>query len=294
MNVFKAFLVSRSEKHLQKYRGARGHMRAEFLNAYNLYLPDIEQCYAHAGYWHGTGRYQYYHARTSRYEDADAQRVRPIFESILDAGALTTHAQESWVSYDGQDLKTVSVAPTRMHARLYAHIHLQEGVWLEYIFGGTRFWIGFFIFLFLASLQLSRKAHSKKQARVRISLLSRNFYKYGRVWASAVCNLDKYKILPIWRIYDLRSDIAGNYGVLFGIKREAIQDDGVFPLVKNLELRINRAIQLSDMTHVEVPLENVEETKRLLLKKKISLPVIPLEFGELYCSQFPLTQIVHV
>jgi hypothetical protein len=292
MNVLERFLISQSERHLQKYRGAQGRLRSDFLEQYHAYLPEIERQYARAGYWHGTGRYQYGRAREARDTKVDTHTVVNVLESIVDAGGLEARHQERWVTYNGKDVETVSVAPTRMHARLYSHIHLREGVWLEYVFGGTRFWVGFFVFLGI--LALSKKSNPERRAEIKLSLLITHMLAYGRTWAGAVCNLDKYIILPIWRIYDLRSDIEGNHGVLFGIKHEAIRGDGVFTLVKNLEVRIDRPLGLNDMTHVEVPLEHVEETKLLLEQKNISLPVIPLEFGELYCSQFPLTHLVHV
>lgn len=291
MNLFERVLFSRSEKHLRKYRDATKYMRADFLSQYYLYLPDIERCYKRAGYWHGTGRYHYHHANDSRYEEADAQRVVHVLESILDGGALTRH-QDLWVKYEGQFKKTVSVAPSRMHARLYAHIHLRDGVWLEYVFGGTRFWMGFFVFL--ATFQLLARFTREERAFIQWTIFNKNTLKHARTWGSAIRNLSEFKFLPLWRAYDLRSDIAGNHAVLFGIKRDAIQGDGVLPTIKKLEVRVDHIIKLSDMTHVEVPLENVEETKQLFALKKISLPVIPLEFGELYCSQLPLTKLVYV
>jgi len=291
MDLPERLLVSRSEKHLRKYRDAAKHMRAEFLHQYYSYLPEIERCYERAGYWHGTGRYHHYHADDSRYQNVDMKRVVDVLESILEEGALTKHT-DLWVKFHGQLKKTVSVAPSRMHARLYAHIHLREGVWLEYVFGGTRFWMGFFVLL--ASWQIFAKSSQEERRFAKWTILNRNLFKQVRAWGSAVCNLDRYKILPFWRAYDLRSDIAENYGILFGIKREAIQGDGMLPFIKRLEIRIEQEITLADMTHVEVPLENVEETKRMLVSKKIPLPVIPLEFGELYCSQFPLTKLARV
>lgn len=292
MNLFEQFLISRSERHLKKYRESAKRTSTEFLQQYNSYLPDIERVYTHASYWHGTGKYQYRHARGSRIEKIETPGVVNVLESILNSGALETHIQEHWVTHDGGLKETVSLAPTRMHARLYSHIHLREGVLLEYVFGGTRFWMGFFIFL--AILQFSKKSSLDKWTSIHVMMFSKNFLSYARVWASAVCNLDKYSFLPLWKAYDLRSDIAGNHGILFGIKDEATQGSNMFTLSKNLEVRVDRAIKLNDMTHIEVPRENVEETKQLFARKNISLPIIPLEFGEMYCSQFPLIQLAHV
>jgi hypothetical protein len=290
MDLLKRFLVSRSEKHLQKYRDAAKDVRPEFLQEYLSYAPLIEKCYAQAGYWHGTGHYHYHHAGDSRYEGVDAKRVTNVFESILKEGALTKH-QDLWVRVDGQFRETVSVAPSRMHARLYAHIHLREGVWLEYVFGGTKFWTGFFIFL--AAMEILPQLGKEERAFIRQTAFSRYFLKHARTWASAICNLDKYAILPFWRAYDLRSDIAGNHAILFGIKRSAIPNEGILPFMKGVEVRVDTTVSLGDMTHIEVPLAHVPEIRRLLAINNSSLPVIPLEFGELYCSQFPLTKLAY-
>lgn len=290
MDLIERLLVSRSEKHLQKYRDAAKCARVDFLRQYHSYLPEIESCYQLAEYWHGTGRYHHYHAGHSRYEGVDTNRVVNVLESILEDGALTQH-EDPWVRFGGQLKKTISLAPSRMNARLYAHIHLREGVWLEYVFGGTRFWWG--LFVMLALWKIFTKRDEKERGFVKLVLFNKNFLKHIRAWGNAVHRLERYPILPLWRVYDLRSDISDNYGVLFGIKREAVQG-GLVPFVKGLETRVEHEIKLDDMTHIEVPLENVEETKRMFAAKNVFLPVIPMEFGELYCSQFPLKKLVHI
>ena len=115
-----------------------------------------------------------------------------------------------------------------------------------------------------------------------------------RNWASAVCNLKKHKTIPFWRAYDLRSDIEGNYAILFGIKREAVDGRGVMPFLQRMEVRIHGAVPFERFTHVEVPQEHIENVRTFLEKNNIGLPVIPLEFGELYSSQFPLAELAHV
>lgn len=291
MDLAERFLVSRSEKHLQKYRGATQGLDPYFLQQYQEFLPEIERCYERAGYWHGTGRYHYQHASSSRYEGVNTERVVNVLESILEQGALTQHT-DLWVKFDGQIKKTISLAPSRMHARLFAHIHLREGVWLKYVFGGTRFWMGFFIFL--ALWQVFIKGTKKGRGTATLALVSTKSLQHIRAWASAICRLEKYRILPLWRAYDFRSDIQENYGVLFGIAHNAVKGEGLIPFTKGLETRVEHNIKLSEVTHIEVPLENFDETKRILAARKVTLPVIPLEFGELYCSQFPLTQLVRL
>jgi len=264
-------------------------MQAELRDKYVEYLPQIEKCYKAAGYWHGTGRYHYRHAEDSRYEGAGKGEVTDVLASIIIKEGLTAH-EDLWITIDGQHKKTVSVAPLRMHARLFAHIHLREGVWLPYVFGGTRFWMG--IIIVLATKELIFTLHGKGRKLLRQSLFARSSLRNFRTWGSALRRLDEFKVLPLWRAYDLRSDIAGNYSILFGIKKSAI-NNGLVPFIEKLEVRVPGPVTLADMTHLEVPLENVEETKRVLRERNVSLPVIPLEFSEIYCSQFPLQKLIY-
>jgi hypothetical protein len=289
MSVFENLILDHGEKHLAKYRQSAVYARAEFLREYESYLPEIQRYYTEAGFWHGTGHYHYLNANDSRYENAAKDRVLNIFESILAKGGLSNH-EDLWYN-DGQSIKTVSVAPLRMHARMYAHIHLLEGVWLKYVFGGTRFWMG--IFIALAAKELCTKLTKQKRSFLKQALFNKKSFRSFRIWASAVRNCDEFRILPLWRAYDLRSDIPGNHAVLFGIKRSAIQGEGVIPFIKNFEIRVARSISLDEMTHVEVPIENVAAIKKLLETNGVRLPVVPLEFGELYCAQFPFQKLVY-
>ncbi len=289
MRILEEFVLTRSERHLERYRNAARGIRVGFREEYESFLPQIERSYREAGYWHGTGRYHYWRRGDARYKIVGADSMADVVESILRNRAITSH-QDLWTATKEQHGATVSVAPSRMHARLYAHAHLRDGVWLEYVFGGTRFWMGYFLALMGQDLFFTQ-SRAERQLISRI-VFNRSSLQHFRTWASSIRNLDQYRILPLWRAYDLRSDIPGNYAVLFGIKRSAIHGDGVLPCLKKVEIRIDRPISLDDVTHVEVPFANVEETRALLATHAMSLPVIPLEFGELYCSQFPLSSLV--
>ncbi|HEV7449339.1 MAG TPA: hypothetical protein VGP13_02240 [Candidatus Paceibacterota bacterium] len=292
MSLIERLILSRAEKHLAQYRSDAIRARSEFLHEYMSYLPTIKRCYSHAGYWHGTGRYHYGHSADSRYEGMGGGEVTDVLGSIVVQDGLTGH-QDLWITPDGQSKETISVAPSRMHARMFAHIHLYQGVWLPYIFGGTRFWMG--IIIALAAKELVFTWQGKGWMLLRQALFTRSSLQNFRTWGSALRKLDGLKVLPLlWRAYDFRSDIAGNYSILFGIKRSAVDNRGLAPFIKNLEVRVPGPVLLADMTHIEVPLENVEETRRMLDENNILLPVIPLEFSEIYCSQFSLQKLMYV
>jgi hypothetical protein len=279
-------IFSRSEKHLMSYRQQAAHVEAELKEEYASFLPQIQECYKSAAYWHGTGRYRYHHPDDSRYEGVHTATVVDVLNSIIEQHALTGHP-DLWLQEGG---KTVSVAPSRMHARLYAHIHLREGVWLKYVFGGTRFWMS--LFFILAVWDFMSEFNRGKWQFVRKTLLSRLFLKHARTWASSVRHLDS-GLLPFWRAYDLRSDIPTNHAMLFGIKKSAAEGAGTLPFFQWAETRVPGGISLEYFSHVEVPKENLAQVKSLFAEKNITLPVIPLEFGELYCSRISLADLVH-
>ena len=45
-------------------------------------------------------------------------------------------------------------------------------------------------------------------------------------------------------------------------------------------------------THIEVPLAHVVKTEKFLLEKGITLPVLPMEYGELVSSKMPLKKLL--
>ena len=276
---------------MEPYRRRAEELRLELENEYLSYLPILEECYSSASYWHGTGHYHYYHSNDSRYGTVDTTRTVDVLASIINHKGLTGH-QDLWVVVGGKTLKTISLAPSRMHARLYAHIHLRDGVWLQYVFGGTRFWMSIFV-LVAAQELLSHLGHSQR-AFIKQTVFNASTLHHARTWASAIRNLEEYKVLPFWRAYDLRSDIVGNHPILFGIKKEAVQGDGVVPFLRKVEVRTHGPISFEHFTHVEVPQEHVGSVRTLFLQKGISMPVIPLEFGELYCSRIPMSKLIYV
>jgi hypothetical protein len=44
-------------------------------------------------------------------------------------------------------------------------------------------------------------------------------------------------------------------------------------------------------THFEVPLQHVNETESILKQHNVSLPVIPMEFGDIYLADKPLKEL---
>lgn len=291
MNLLRNLLLRHGERHLQKYRKQANSIGSNFREEYLSYVPIIESCYTRAAYWHGTGLYHHQHPGDTRYR-TDTKQITNVLDSILSRG-IHGH-KDLWVADDDRLSKTVSLAPSRMHARVYAHIHLREGVWLPYVFGGTRFWMGFFVFFGLWDVLSQVGKGTWEWTFLKQSTLSRKYLNHARTWANAIRDTGDYKILPVWRAYDLRSDIEGNHPILFGIAKDPGLESKLIPFLKRVEVRVAGDVPLESLTHLEVPLAHVNSVKQILAEKKVSLPVIPLEFGELYCSQFPVAQLAHV
>lgn len=271
------------------YRHKAAHVSEQLKHRYQSYLPDMQRHYTEATYWHGTGRYHYYHPSDSRYEGVASGQVVDVLESIVADGGLAAH-QDLWVRINGKFLKTVSLSPTRMHSRLFAHVHLCDGEWLEYVFGGTRFWTGIFFALVAKELMLHR--NSNQRSFVKQAMFKGSFFQNAYTWGRALRRDSNFP--PVWKAYNLRSDIAGNHPILFGLKKEAAPTDSTIPFLWQMEVRVPGLISLKDFTHVEVPQARVKEVRSFLARKNISLPVIPLEVAELHCSRMRLSQLIYV
>ena len=89
------------------------------------------------------------------------------------------------------------------------------------------------------------------------------------------------------------SDIPGNYPLLFGIAGNDLDLVGTIPLVHAVEARSLSPVRLENITHLEVPLANVEETRKLLNEKDIQVPVIPLEYADAHMSGIALQELAY-
>jgi hypothetical protein len=90
----------------------------------------------------------------------------------------------------------------------------------------------------------------------------------------------------------IRTDILNNYPLLFGIKDENLVFRDTDAKYLAYEKRVSQPITIPSFTHVEVPYEKVEETKQGFEQDDISLPVLPLEFGEQYCRNFSFVTLM--
>ncbi len=253
-------------------------------NKYLNYLPLLEKCYRSAYYWHGTGRYHYKLKGTSKYEGIDHSQTDDVLESIIDTGGIIPK-YDPYINVNGSPGESISLTPYRMCARGYALFNMFEKTDLQYIYGSSKFWYYFLITLQILEwgffLTFKKALRIEKNKRIAATDKYQAWFKTFR----------KQTAWTILNFHAVRSDIPLNYGLLFGIKKEGVQAVHFDPKVERFETRTKHLIKLSDVTHVEVPLNKVGTTTELLEKKKINLVVIPIEMGEIYCNKFSLKEL---
>lgn len=286
MNFIHRTVMRRAEKVLLPFRHSN-ILQTPMFAKYAQYLPIIQSCYKSAGYWHGTGRYQYAHG-DSRYTPIDFEKHTDVFVGILQQRGLLPH-HEPWLEkMQGITIATISLAPLRIYGRLYAGLYLYEKDTLTYQFGTTKFW-----FRLLSKLQFLDKSFIW-------FLLTRGLFKLAR--PSTFRDIKKYvhsirkdpgRNASLFRGHLLHTDIPGNYPILVGI-RHNIETINFNKGMQRFEARTDKPIQLQDITHIEVPLKNMQETENLLKEKGVSLTVIPMEFGEVYCSGLGVEELVGI
>jgi hypothetical protein len=287
MNIIERILVKNGNRSLLKSKSLGRQLVDSGFVGYSEYLSTINDCYQKIGYWHGTGRYHYSHKNNSRYEDIDFSVTIDILESILTEGGMRPH-REPWLEKIQRiNTATISLSPYRMYARLYSELYQYQGDSLRYQFGTVKLWYKIFLTVQLLDGKFLLFLITKGLFR----LANRATYKNIKRFISSVNK--NSEVVSIYKAHLIRSDIEKNYPILFGIKKE-LNTITFNPGMQRLEARTDRVITLGDIVSIEVPLSKIAETKNLLEKYNITLPVIPLELGELYCSTLPLEQLVGV
>lgn len=249
---------------------------------YLMQLPELINLYSQAGYWHGTGRYQYNDKHTE---------IVDRFSNILQCGGLVPH-RDDWDQGVGVT-ESISLALPRMYGRLYASIHTPNGGTTNNELGARTLW-GYYFFgvswfqgllEYPPSLQL---------------LLTFDYWKIGE---SVIPNYPE-KILSwgskimknpetFYKVFTQGTDIETNYPILIGIKSSGLKCEPSSKFVRVYERRISSPIGYPNMTHLEVPMKHLEETRQLMKTHGWNnIPLLPLEWGDEYCREFHFTELV--
>ena len=284
MNAIDRAILRAGEKSLFSFREQTKTITGSLLSGYAESASFIEKIYNEVGYWHGTGRYQYAHSAATRYESLDTNTTTDLFKSIIQEGGLRPH-NEPWLrKIQKISMPTVSLSPFRMYAKLYAGLYLYEKDALGYQFGTTKIWFRVFLRIQMVNRNFLKFLFEKGLFRLARPSTFRN----AKLW---VCSIRKDgKNSNLLHGHLIRSDIRGNYPILIGIKK-TISLMPFNPGMERLEARTSASIRFEDITHIEVPLINLPNTKALLNIHNIDLPVLPIEYGECFCSTKSLAEL---
>ena len=284
--LLEKLILRKTEKRLLPYREQVRSLSNEVIATYKSYLSQIEKSYSVATHWHGTGRYHYHHENGSRYQKVNTDGTIDILNTIIQSNGLTPH-HDPWIDSKGD---TVSLATTRMHARAFARIHATNANSFIYELGSIKLWLRFYfvlLFVWLFANFWSHRSFIKNTLRTSFSNDIQN-------WATVIRKPQNGKVIGILDMFkgDIpTSDIEGNYPILFGVKADTKELITTIPLTHKVEQRSLTPITLKMFTHIEVPLYMVTETEELLKTHNVDIPVIPLEFGDIYLADTPLKEL---
>lgn len=223
--------------------------------------------------WHGTGRFQY-----------SDTKIIDVLDLIVLSGSLNPQDDVYAIALGKGRMKTISTTKLRIIARSYADTH-GDGELEKNRFGGSLWWVSYYYSFFYA------KAFSMQGLT-----LARNWKEWSnaatnsngeRTWGKKVNKSAK----SVWDVFGLGSDEPANYPILFGIKSHGELVD-LPKSIARVESRIVEPVKLSDLSHIEVPEEKIQEVQHLLDTARYTVPVFPIELGEFVASKKSIEELL--
>lgn len=245
-------------------------------------LSEIHQLHDQVAYWHGTGRYRYQEENGSKYTGVKYCTVADTLKDIFQEGLKPNYDlfnKRGWI--ESQDIShTLSLSPHRIYARLYAELFEYEKDVIKYRDGSRKFhWKKIGLTILLSDKELRKRILDKTSDPEAIG-------KFIKVWASSFRKMDQYKIkkgrfknfLEYYKLISRgKSDIFGNYPIVIGIKKGAVRPIQLkYPGLAKFEIRTTQTINPSEFTHIEVPAEKIDETRKILMEYTSEVPIIAL------------------
>lgn len=254
----------------------------EFSHEHRVLLSAYEKSYAGTGLWHGSGRYQY--------DSSNNSKVVDVFERICADGTLLPRTDRFDVLRGPMD--SISLAHSRMYARSYADTH-SNPTQDSFRYGSSGFWATYFasrIPLDTVHELAKGAADYKTVARTKAS----NIYPWGaKVNSKFIVAPEGAKTLNgIFTPFYVGSDIEGNYPILFALG-SVVSDTGISSDMYRHEVRTENPIDLSSVRFIEVPFNNVEHSREVLVAHGLEIPVVPMEVAEAYCARLPFSELVY-
>jgi hypothetical protein len=168
---------------------------------------------------------------------------------------------------------------------MYAHYHQDKTTNLLYEIAPIQFW-----YKAVMRIQLTENYFKFALGFLILYTFSNALQKQGKIWLSTFRS-DTHKKWPFWEILTTKSDIKGNYGVLFAIK-DCFEPLKLPKILQFLESRTDTLIKLEDVNFIAVPYDNVSETQKILDGANLKTPIIPLEFLELFMLRYSLEEVM--
>ncbi len=223
--------------------------------------------------WHGSGRFQY-----------SNDKVVDVLKGILTSGSIRPVEDAYAIFSGGKLMSSISLTRLRIIARCYADTH-GKGYREPNRYGDALTLASYHYGLFFARLYATH--YRKTRQYYKIWYTHTHDEQGHSTWGKKSNNDAK----DVWDVFGLGSDIPGNYPVIFGIKRvtDVTQLSSLF---SEYEVRTEKNISLDSLTHIEVPLSKVEETKLLITDRGLKVPIYPIELGELVASQTPFSKLM--
>lgn len=233
-----------------------------------------QECLHKATFWHGTGRMQYENSIPT-----------DIFTSIIKSG----HLRPALDIFDPRmgEMTSLSLAWQRMYARIYADMHVYNGVRPKERYGMPRFWAYYFI---MASILTVAKEMKVRHPYTYAKELSKWRSSVQKKWSVKV---HKNPEAGAGKFFNNGSDIAGNYPILIGINGDIVL--GWLLTGQGIELherRTDRPVPVTSFTHLEVPANQIVAIRNELKQQNYNIPVFSLECCEQYASQLYFSQLV--
>lgn len=247
-------------------------------SSYKERLPLLRELYTNTAHWHGTGRYKF----------SEEGELVDILKGILENDGLNTH-QDEWDRKKGIT-NSISIAPSRMYARLYAGRFCPAATRLKNELGTRELWGSYFFGTSAARglVEYPRGIGKALIGRYRDAEVVPDFEQKSKTWGSRVTTLDH----SLSEVFLYGSDIAENYPILIGIKKEAdIQRTEASKFIELHEVRTEQRITLDDISHLEVPREHEKEVQEFIHAHGQDIPVVPIEYGEEYSRNFTFREL---
>lgn len=286
--MFRKLILWRRNKEFQTFKDAGfsefAARHSSFINEYEAEEERIDTLVKETKYWHGTGRYQYAKQGTSKYAGVSKKITFDVLAEIIHEGGLKPH-YDPWAERYVKTPHSISLANQWGYGKMYAHYHLDENASLQYEIAPISFWYRVIIWI-----QLTEHYCKFALGFLIWYTFSDALQKQGKVWLSAFRS-DTEKRWPFWKILTAQSDIPHNYSILFGVK-DCLTPLAIPKILRFMETRTDTLIAFGDITFVAVPYANVREMKQILIERGVPVPVLSLEFLEIYMRQYSLKEIM--